>query len=176
MNRRIRKATALLSVLLLLIVQAVPAFALCPCEMSAAESCCSAPAEPVGCCAVPEPVAPAGCCAPEASAEPAAPAAASGCCSTAAAPVATLGAGPVAPSQATAIGTPCCERTTFDSDVSAATVPAGSKPGHSKDHAAAAPGVAMIPTTVPSTASVLERGPPGALPAPPSLRHTILLL
>lgn len=74
MATRTPRVLSLLCAGLLLLAQALPAYAVCVCDELGRDPCCDAPAEPVadpipGCCAEPEPVEPTACCSEEPEAQ-----------------------------------------------------------------------------------------------------------
>lgn len=183
MNRRFRQTLALLSAALLLFVQAVPAFALCPCEMSPERSCCAENDAAAGTGSGLPPAGPASsCCTGESAAGAPLPAAApadhgSGCCTADSVPGRTADAStPVSVVPVAKLGTPCCEQTTFSAEVSLATVPAESVSGPpASEIPAALPSPSVAPAPAAASAHP-ERGPPAVAAVPGFVGHTILLL
>lgn len=171
MSRGFRQTLALLSAALLLFVQAVPAFALCPCEISPERSCCSlrdgaAEAAPDAAAAGPA----SSCCAGEAHAEAPVPEDhASGCC-------AAESAGAQNTDGSSRLRAPCCERTTFDTDLSLATVPAESAPGPAASEVPAALPTELPAPTPPTAFARPDHGSRAGPAVPEFVGHTILLL
>lgn len=150
MNRVARRIVSLASVVLLLSMQAVPAFAVCRCDHPDGRSCCNGSRERE---TAPEPE-PAGCCAREAAA-------------------------PVAPDpHAPAYSDECCRRGVVPVDAVPAAVPTA--PASTAKHAEpllVLPGsVAPVAVTTAGFAAATPwRGPPPGRSAPLFLLHSSLL-